>query len=234
LCPRFRFHRHFPQMNQTFVVADLHGRFDLLEAALARIAAYAPEGGGTIVFTGDYVDRGPDSRRIIERLMAGPPPGWTWITLKGNHEDMMVVSQSRRADERILNEDERWLANGGRDTLASYGGTIPEAHLRWAGSLPAMHRDAYRVYVHAGLDSRLRLEDHDEAILLWMRYPPGQDAPYPGYHVVHGHTPNPEGPELYAGRTNLDTLAVRTGRLVVGVFDDDTPGGPVDLIEVRA
>ena len=52
-------------------------------------------------------------------------------------------------------------------------------------------------------------------------------------HVVHGHDNDPEGPLLYPGRTNLDTAAWRTGRLTVGIFDDDRPGGPVDLIEVR-
>ena len=219
-------------MNQTFVVADLHGRLDVLEAALGRIETHAP-GGGTVIFTGDYIDRGPHSRQIIERLMAGPKPGWTWITLKGNHEEMMVRSQFRRADERHPNEDERWLANGGTATLRSYGGTIPDSHLEWARDLPSMHTDKHRIYVHAGVDPALPLAAHDDSILLWMRYPAGEDAQFPGYHTVHGHTPNPDGPELYEGRTNLDTLAVRTGRLVIGVFDDDRPGGPVELLEVR-
>lgn len=229
--PRFLFSRLFHQMNQTFVVADLHGRFDLLEAALARIAERSPD-GGTVIFTGDYVDRGPDSRQVIERLMAGPQPGWTWITLKGNHEEMMVRSQFRRADEQHIRDDERWLANGGTATLDSYDGTIPQSHLEWARDLPSIHRDTYRIYVHAGVDPSLPLAEQDDSILLWMRYPVGANVQYPGLHTVHGHTPNAEGPELYAGRTNLDTLAVRTGRLVVGVFDDDKPGGPVDLIEV--
>ena len=76
-------------MSKTYVIADLHGRFDLLEMALVCIAKRA-EPPATLVTLGDYVDRGPDSRKIIERLMAGlGPDGWRLICLKGNHEDIM-------------------------------------------------------------------------------------------------------------------------------------------------
>ncbi|MBI4045426.1 MAG: serine/threonine protein phosphatase [Devosia nanyangense] len=211
-------------MSKTFVVSDLHGRFDLFEAALARISTYCPQ--GTIVFTGDYVDRGPDSRRIIQALKAGPSEGWRWIALKGNHEEMMVRAEH---DSR---ERERWLANGGLATLASYDGAVPTEDLAWAAKLPIYFKDEHRIYVHAGVDPAMPVEEQDAATLLWLRYQPGSDIDYPGFHIVHGHTPNPDGPELYRGRSNLDTLAVRTGRLVVGVFDDDRPGGPSDLIEI--
>ena len=69
--------------------------------------------------------------------------------------------------------------------------------------------------------------------MLWKRYPKGFSDGYGERHVVHGHDNFPEGPLLLQGRTNLDTLAWRTGRLVIGVFDDDRPGGPVDFIEVK-
>jgi len=72
-----------------------------------------------------------------------------------------------------------------------------------------------------------------EATLLWKRYPKGFPGGFGGLHVVHGHDNSPEGPLLYEGRTNLDTLAWRTGRLVIGVFDDDRPGGPVDFMVIR-
>ena len=70
-------------------------------------------------------------------------------------------------------------------------------------------------------------------MLLWKRYPRDDAAGHGARHVVHGHDPDPEGPLRLAGRTALDTLAWRSGRLVVGVFDDARPGGPVDLVEVR-
>jgi serine/threonine protein phosphatase 1 len=76
-------------MSKTYAIADLHGRFDLLEMALTRITEHV-EPPATVVTLGDYVDRGPDSRKIIERLMAGlGPDGWRLICLKGNHEDIM-------------------------------------------------------------------------------------------------------------------------------------------------
>lgn len=212
-------------MTKTFAVPDLHGRFDLLQQALRRIEE-ASHSGGTVVFLGDYVDRGPQSRQIIERLMAGPDDDrWTWICLKGNHEDMMVGT--------IGGPDEYWwINNGGDKTLASYGGTIPPEHLEWAGTLKLWHTDAHRLFVHAAVDPRKPLADQSEAMLLWTRYEPNQEAGFPGKHVVHGHTPDRHGPELLPDRTNLDTGAVFYGRLVVGVFDDDVPGGPRSFIEI--
>ena len=68
---------------------------------------------------------------------------------------------------------------------------------------------------------------------MWKRYPKGFPGGFGEFHVVHGHDNFPEGPLFYEGRTNLDTLAWRTGRLMIGVFDDDRPGGPVDFIVVK-
>lgn len=213
-------------MSRTYAIADLHGRFDLLEKALARIEE-AQHDGGTTIFLGDYLDRGPQSRQIVERLMAGPPAGWQWIMLKGNHEDMMVQSYASA-------NAGWWTGNGGDHTLKSYGGEIPPEHLSWARKLPLLHVDAHRVYVHAGIDPSRALDEQDETALLWMRYPPKADIHYRNLHIVHGHTPHRDGPELLSGRTNLDTGAVLYGRLVVGVFDDAKAGGPVDLIEILA
>ena len=93
-------------MSKTYAIADLHGRFDLLEMALARIAEHV-EPSATLVTLGDYVDRGPDSRKIIECLMAGlGHNGWRLICLKGNHEDIcaaacrMSIGGSRTAASR--------------------------------------------------------------------------------------------------------------------------------------
>ena len=213
----------------TYAVADLHGRSDLLNAALAAIERHAPAGGRrTVVFLGDYVDRGPGSRQILERLMAGPPTGWSWICLKGNHEDMMVRASTGRAP--LL----WWTRNGGDATLASFGGKVPDGTLSWADSLPSLHQDAFRIYVHAGVDEAVPLDQQSEETLLWVRHPESHVGGHGRLHVVHGHTPFEDGPKLLRGRTNLDTLAWGTGRLVVGVFRDDLAGGPAELIEVRS
>jgi serine/threonine protein phosphatase 1 len=96
-----------------------------------------------------------------------------------------------------------------------------------------MHTDAHRIFVHAGLDPGVPLDAQAEHTLLWKRYPKGYKGGFGDRHVVHGHNSFADGPELYEGRTNLDTVAWRTGRLVTGVFDDAKPGGPVDFIVAR-
>jgi len=221
-------------MTKTFAIADLHGRHDLLLSAIDRIEAGHPN-GGTVVFTGDYVDRGPASRQIIETLMAGPTkPGWTWICLRGNHEEIMQAG--------CLGVLGWWLPNGGGATLISYGqkvgdapdpSVVPAAHLAWLAALPVMHNDGKRLFVHAGVDETIPLAEQSEQKCTWMLYPDGYAFGHGDLHVVHGHHQHEDGPLLLAGRTNLDTLAWWTGRLVVGVFDDDKPGGPVATIEIK-
>jgi serine/threonine protein phosphatase 1 len=221
----------------TYVIADLHGSFDLLEFALSAIERHgAIARRRTVVFLGDYIDRGPQSRQIIERLMVGAPSGWNWVCLRGNHENMMLQALS---DRQKIN---RWRDNGGDQTLASYGHApkglfdpliVPIKHQSWIRSRPLFYVDANRVYVHAGAEPDRPLEDQTADILTWLRYPGRNfDIGWRDKHVVHGHDPFEDGPVLLGQRTNLDTLAWRTGRLVVGVFDDSELGGPIDRIEV--
>jgi serine/threonine protein phosphatase 1 len=215
-------------MSLTYVIPDLHGRDDLLSEALAGISARG--GAGVIVMLGDYVDKGPHSRQIIDRLLRGVAEGCNLVALKGNHDAMM--SQALRDPSKMA----VWIEKGGDTALASYGGdpaAVPPSHIDWLDRLGLMHVDAHRLYVHAGVDPELPLSEQTEATLLWKRYPKGFSGGFGDLHVVHGHDNFPEGPLLYEGRTNLDTLAWRTGRLTVGVFDDDRPGGPVDFIVVR-
>lgn len=219
-------------MSRTYAIADLHGRYDLLDAALCQIEAREP---GRVVFLGDYVDRGPQSRQIIERLMAGPPPGWRWVCLQGNHEAMMLACIADPSKLRW------WIGNGGGQTLISYGhptqgkadvSVVPAAHLRWLRDLPMLHYDLHRVFVHAGVDPTRGLDDQTEARLQWYLYPDGLDIGHGERHVVHGHHQFYDGPILLKNRSDLDTFAWHTGRIVVGVFDDEKPGGPVEIIEV--
>jgi serine/threonine protein phosphatase 1 len=217
-------------MNLTYVIPDIHGRNDLLHEALAGIAAHAHGRAGVIVTIGDYVDKGPDSKGVIDRLMSGIDDGWTLVALKGNHDAMMV--EAFRDPAKMA----PWMGKGGDATLASYGGgpaTVPTTHLAWLDQRHLLHVDAHRVYVHAGVDPEIPLGRQSEETLLWKRYPKGDPSGFGKLHVVHGHDNSADGPLLYAGRSNLDTLAWRTGRLTVGVFADDRPGGPVDFIVVK-
>ena len=183
-------------MPQTYVIADLHGRFDLLQAALATIAQHANGRACKIVTLGDYVDRGPQSRQVVERLMAVQAAGTNLICLKGNHEYMMhraltltwFASASRA---RCLNW---WKHNGGESTLASYGNKVPSDHLRWMKNLPTIYVDQHRIFVHAGVDPKRALDEQTDEFLLWHRYSEGADIGHEGRHVVHGHTANRKVP----------------------------------------
>lgn len=216
-------------MRCTYVIPDIHGRLDLLNDGLAEIVKHSAGRVGTIVALGDYVDKGPDSRQVIDRLRAGPRDDWKLIVLKGNHDAMMVEALRDESKRRF------WLERGGDAALKSYGGDssdVPTADIEWLDKLPLAHKDTHRLYVHAGVDADVPLDQQTERTLLWKRYPKEYRFGFGDLHVVHGHDSFVEGPKLYEGRTNLDTRAWRTGRLVIGVFDDERPGGAIDFIRV--
>lgn len=212
-------------MSLTFAVGDVHGCLAQLQMMLRRIDSF---GSGSVIFLGDYVDRGPHSQGVVDTLMAGPSSlSWKWIALKGNHEDMMVGAQDGSYDEGW------WLANGGTETLRSYGGFIPTTHLKWASSLPLIHHDEHRIFVHAGVKEGVYFEDQTPEDLMWTRFTAADSDEFWGKHLVHGHTPSPSNPKTIGNRTNVDSACVFDGRLSCAVFDDDLPGGPIDFIEVK-
>ena len=217
-----------PKTELSYAIGDIHGCLDLLERAFGLIRAHAGARSFQVVCLGDYVDRGPDSRGVVEFLMREADR--TPLTcLKGNHEAMLLEA---------IEEGEwtSWLDNGGRETLASYDGEVPAEHRRWLRRLPVCARDADRLYVHAGFRPGVPLAEQEEEVCIWIR---GRflDADLPG-HVVHGHTPQHidklqvDRPERLPHRTNLDTGACWTGVLSVGAFE---PGraGPMDVLQVR-
>ena len=208
-----------------------------------RISEHVGDGPFRVVFLGDYVDRGPDSRGVVEFLMA-LQRRWRVVCLKGNHEALMLEALTEPGGGRL----ERWLEYGGEQTLASYGlsrssdlaDAIPAEHLRWMASLPRTTGDGRRIYVHAGLMPGTPAHRQKDETCLWIRerFLAARPSEFEA-HVVHGHTPlwdgkpDPAEPELLAHRTNLDTGAFATGVLTVGVFDADTPGGPVEVLSIR-
>jgi serine/threonine protein phosphatase 1 len=223
-------------MSRTYAVPDLHGRYDLLRAAIDKIAHDSQGHLASVVTLGDYVDRGPNSRQIIELLINWPSSELKLVALKGNHEAMMWECCKN------LSEMSWWMGNGGDQTVLSYCQSaaglddvscIPAAHLDWIASLPLMHVDQHRIYVHAGVDPAVALHQQSEQTLLWKRYPKMFAKGFGSRHVVHGHDANSDGPIVTKGRTNLDTLAWKTGRLIVGVFDDEIPGRAVEFLEIK-
>jgi serine/threonine protein phosphatase 1 len=224
-------------MSRTYAVPDLHGRYDLLSVAIEKISQHSRGAIAKIVTLGDYVDRGPESRRVMERLVNLSLEALPLVALKGNHEAMMWECCKN------LSELGWWVKNGGDQTLSSYGQratptlqltAVPAAHLDWIAKLPSIYVDQHRIFVHAGVDESLPLDHQHDQVLLWKRYTEGFKKGHGRRHVVHGHDARPDGPVLTKGRTNLDTMGWKTGRLVIGVFDDDVPGGPLELLEIQS
>jgi len=220
-------------MTRTYAIGDLHGSFDLLCQALSLAERDAGSTPATFVICGDFIDRGPGSRSIIELLMQGPTlPHWRWVVLKGNHEDMMLQCVRRQRYGW-------WRDNGGNATLVSYGYRpgdfieplkIPSEHLAWLEALPLYHLDDHRAFVHAGFDPSKTLEAQDPQQMMQMRDPRGTDYSFMGRHVVHGHEQYADGPVLTPNKSHIDTFAWLHGRLAVVVFDDERAGGPIDIL----
>ena len=233
-----------------YAVGDIHGRYDLLKSALAQIAAdSARESFGRtakLVLLGDYIDRGPDSAKVLQALVWLSRKGeFALHLLKGNHEQGLL----HFLDQPELAEP--WLSYGGAATLASYGvappseGAAPEAlvaardalmdqmpasHLQLLGDLELMAVVGDYAFVHAGIRPDRPLADQTEAELLWIR---GGflDAEGPFERViVHGHTWLNETPQVMEHRLGLDTGAYFTGVLTVARLD----GALVQLFQARA
>jgi len=205
-----------------YAIPDIHGRFDLLKLALADIERDKP---GKVVFLGDYVDRGPESCQVLDRLMKGPPEGWEWTCLVGNHEEWFIDSVERH----VANID--WIQCGGDRTIASYGMNphdpliIPNKmmsdHIRWLSSQPhALVLDNH-AFVHAYLADGVPIEDHTVEEMTWGYYRKIETGGWNGKYVCHGHIADPRGPREYKMRLALDACAHETGNLMVAVFDEN-------------
>jgi len=217
----------------TFAIGDIHGCLDKLRRLLAACEAHAAGRPARFVCLGDYIDRGPDSRGVVELLMRRQQaqPG-TMVCLRGNHEQMAIAAHE---DERAM---ALWLRNSGATTQRDYrrtNGRIEEAHLAWLRALPFCHDDGLRFFVHAGIDLSVPLNKQEDEVMVWMREPFLTDCDRIdcGRFIVHGHTPLRTGtPDLRKRRLNLDTAAVIGGPLTAAVFDDTRPE-PLEFLTAR-
>lgn len=216
-------------------IGDVHGMNDLLASLLVAIEADAAALGlpATVVFLGDVVNRGAQTRQVLDRLMAGPTrPGDHWIVLRGNHEQMMLDALTAGS----LGIFQRWLKMGGEQTLASYGCSRKKAtperarelvglgHVRFLAELPLMHIAGDYLFVHAGVEPGVPLQRQEASKLLNIR---GRFLKKPHglpFTVVHGHTPTDGRPRLGPGRVGVDTGAYYTGILTAVVIEPDQGG----------
>lgn len=207
-------------MPLTYAIGDIHGSLNKLKSLIEACRQHAGGRAMTLVFLGDYIDRGPQSAGVVGLLsgLQSEPPARV-VALMGNHEAMALAVLDGAMPFRS------WLLNGAAQTLQSYGvddvAALPRRHLAWMRALPLTYDDGRRFFVHAGVNPEKPLDAQDEQDLLWIREPFLDDDRDYGRLIVHGHTPLLTAtPELRRNRLNLDTAAVFGGPLTAAVFDD--------------
>ena len=214
---------------RSYAIGDIHGHLDKLQALHALIRADRAACGDTqapVIHIGDLVDRGPDSKGVIQWLMDGVGRGENWVVLRGNH-DRMFRGFMRDPDyhDPGLRADLYWLHErlGGDTTLASYGMAdmgermlhalqqeallkVPVGHMAFLDGLANSYLRGECLYVHAGVRPGFDLHDQTEDDLLWIRKAFHEDGRDHGALVVHGHTPI-DRVTHYGNRLNIDTGA---------------------------
>mgnify|MGYP005995537369 CR=1 FL=1 len=224
-----------PEGTRVYAIGDIHGRADLLDQLHEKIlkdARHADVQRHVVVYLGDYVDRGLDSKGVIDRLLDDPLPGFEKIFLKGNHEDAFL----KFFLEPEFGRD--WKYYGGLETLMSYGvkalplkdepdafvaardelaRNFPASHLDFLGGLRLWHEEGDFYFAHAGVRPGRALEEQTGDDLMWIREDfLASDMDF-GKVVVHGHTPM-EQPVQRANRIGIDTGAYITGILTAAVL----------------
>ena len=223
--------------HRAYVVGDIHGRLDLLEALLDTIhsdLAERPPRKALLVFVGDLIDRGPSSAQVVERLRTYGHDGVRPVFLLGNHEEVLL---------RILDGEasliESWLRFGGAQCLKSYGVdpgaltampdagklqavrlAIPAEHVEFLKSFADTLRFGDYLFVHAGIRPGVELEEQRQSDLRWIREPFLRDETDHGFVVVHGHTISQDVEER-PNRIGIDTGAYATGILTALAIEEE-------------
>lgn len=219
-----------PDDHRVYAIGDIHGRADLLQQMHRQIgedAAAAEAAQRTVIYLGDYVDRGMQSREVIDLLLDEPLVGFDSVHLMGNHEEFLL------AFAHDLSSARSWLYNGGDTTLHSYGVVVPavvrqdldlaEARDAFFASLPARHLDFFRslrlyheigdyFFVHAGVRPGVPLQGQSHDDMLWIRQEFLRSNADFGRIVVHGHSITREV-DVQPNRIGIDTGAYNSGIL---------------------
>jgi serine/threonine protein phosphatase 1 len=235
--PSLRSGRHLPKVpdgTRIYAIGDVHGRADLLALVMQQIEIdilLHPVAKPIVVFLGDYVDRGPASKEVLD-LLLGSRQMPEMVFLKGNHEAFVLdmLRNSARLDD--------WRRYGGLETLISYGlkppinptaseqvtlvdafaKALPETHRRFLETLQTSFDCGDFLFVHAGVRPLVPLSAQTEHDLLWIRDDfLNWDKKFEKV-IVHGHTPVEE-PDVRFNRINIDTGAFATGRLTCMTFE---------------
>ncbi len=228
-----------PVDTRIYVIGDIHGRYDLLSGLQEKIKDDIQESANVSkivrIFLGDYIDRGEQSRAVIDFFLREDDPNIESVYLKGNHEAILLKFLN---DPSILSS---WQNFGGLETLHSYGvalsclkesGGFELVRQQFLDLLPTEHLDFYNLletskvmgdyfFCHAGVRPGIRLEDQREEDLIWIREEFLDSNANYGKVIVHGHTPVNQ-PEIWKNRINIDTGAYLSNKLTCLVLDGES------------
>lgn len=189
-------------------IGDIHGCAKALRTLIETIA---PRRHDELIFLGDYVDRGPDSRNVVDQILE-LSSRCRVIALRGNHEIMLQGVAFGGLDDQV------WLANGGQATVSSYGGSLskmPSDHLTFFQDLLPYYETSTDIFVHAGYHADRPMHLQDDMMIYWAHL--GLPLPKPhcsGKRVFVGHTPQPDDRILDVGHlVCLDTYCFGGGTL---------------------
>lgn len=228
-----------PDGMRLYCIGDIHGRADLLEAMHegigADLAQNPPAGEAVLVYIGDYVDRGLQSREVIQSILDDPLPALTKVCLKGNHDDSALQFLHDAAFGPV------WFSYGGDATLLSYGvrmtagkigaerfedmrqqfeAALPPSHLEFLTGLQMMYECGDYLFVHAGVRPGVGFADQKPEDLMWIRDEFLDSRQDFGRVVVHGHSVT-DAPDLRANRIGIDTGAYASNRLTCLILEAD-------------
>lgn len=228
-------------MTRTYAIGDIHGHLSLLRGVHDLITAdraMTGDADAPVIHLGDLVDRGPDSRGVLQFLIDGMAAGQPWQVLKGNH-DRMFTRFLREPWEREpgLRSELSWLHPrlGGAATLAAYGvrnagdrpiapvhtealAAVPQAHVDFIDARPVWLQRGEVVFVHAGIRPGIPMKEQTETDLVWIRDGWLDDTRDHGFLVVHGHTAL-DAPTHHGNRLNIDSSAAYGGPLTAIVIE---------------
>jgi len=225
-----------PPGRRVYAVGDIHGCLGLLRKLHRLVLEHAEtepfNTRNAIIYLGDYVDRGDDSRGVIELLLNEPLPDFEHIYLKGNHEESLLRFLADR------HHGAQWFGYGGDATLQSYGiratdageladseavqrafaQNLPPEHLAFFNRLRLSHIEGDYLFVHAGVRPGVALNDQDEGDMLWIRDEFLRSNTDFGKVVVHGHS-IANAPTVKHNRIGIDTGAFASGCLTCLVLE---------------
>lgn len=228
-----------PDGMRVYGIGDIHGNLDLLQGLLKQISADRAQHADKqhkLIFLGDYIDRGTQSRAVIEFLCANDIPGFDVTCLLGNHESTLLKFLT---DTSIGSS---WVRYGGAATLGSYGiqaspletddetfrtlqaamaTALPDHHLEFLRALEPMHREGDYLFVHAGVRPGVPIEEQSVQDLTWIREEFLKSKADHGALIVHGHSVTTE-PEIKPNRIGIDTGAYMSGTLTCLVLEGES------------